>query len=109
MSLEYYLLCRKKYEQILHDLTDIIEIYDSINEFTKLEEKNLDKEECDFFCPAVFRNHFIGQKNCVKYNKRICENKIAELCKHEFEEDIIDITPERSEKITYCKICEYTK
>ena len=54
MSLEYYLLCRKKYEQILHDLTDIIEIYDSINEFTKLEEKNLDKEECDFFLSSSF-------------------------------------------------------
>ena len=37
------------------------------------------------------------------------ENKIIQICNHDFENDTIDITPERSKNITYCKICEYTK
>lgn len=41
--------------------------------------------------------------------KTICDVKIKKLCDHEFEEDMIDIIPDRSQKITYCKICEYTK
>ena len=39
----------------------------------------------------------------------ICDKKIQELCPHDFIDDMIDITPDRSEHITYCKICEYTK
>ena len=109
MSLEYYLFCRKNYDQILHDLTDIIERYESISVFTKLEEKNLDKNYYDIFCPVDYRNYFIEKRNRIRQNKNICENKILELCQHEFEEDVIDITPDRSQKITYCKICEYTK
>jgi len=29
-------------------------------------------------------------------------------CKHEYEEDWIDVDPERSKKITYCTICHCT-
>lgn len=29
-------------------------------------------------------------------------------CRHEYEEDWIDIDPEQSQKITYCKICNCT-
>ena len=38
------------------------------------------------------------------YNK-----KIMDLCNHEFIEDTIDITPDRSQNIRYCSICEYTE
>ena len=30
------------------------------------------------------------------------------ICRHDFVEDEIDITPEKSQRIEYCKICEYT-
>ena len=29
-------------------------------------------------------------------------------CKHVYEEDYVDTTPDRSQKITYCKICYCT-
>jgi hypothetical protein len=29
-------------------------------------------------------------------------------CKHEYEEDWIDVDPEQSQKITYCKVCNCT-
>jgi len=108
MSLEYYLFCRKKYDQILDDLTDMIERYESIIEFNKLKKTHIDKNYYDIFCP-VYRNYFIEKRNSIRQKKNICENKILELCNHDFEEDYIDIHPDRSQKITYCKICEYTK
>jgi len=39
----------------------------------------------------------------------IYKDKIYKLCNHEFIDDEIDITPERTQKITYCTICESTK
>ena len=45
----------------------------------------------------------------IKALKQICDEKIFELCEHEFIDDMIDITPDRSEKITYCGCCGYTK
>lgn len=35
--------------------------------------------------------------------------KITSLCKHEWIEDSIDIDPDRSKTIEYCKVCGVTK
>jgi hypothetical protein len=35
--------------------------------------------------------------------------KLDTLCEHEWIDDEIDITPDRSQKIIYCKICQTTK
>ena len=43
----------------------------------------------------------------------MCENlfdhKIKETCNHEFVEDEICLNENNLQKISYCKICEYTK
>ena len=53
-----------------------------------------------------------------EYEKKIIELEltlehltqfICHSCEHTFVEDVIDITPDRSQNITYCTICEYTK
>ena len=36
------------------------------------------------------------------------DNVLKSECKHDYVEDLIDITPDRSQKITYCKICSCT-
>lgn len=36
------------------------------------------------------------------------DNILKSECRHVYEEDYIDITPDRSQKITYCKICNCT-
>jgi hypothetical protein len=36
------------------------------------------------------------------------DKRLKELCKHEYEEDDVDISPETSKRITYCKICMCT-
>ena len=93
MSLEYYMFCKEKYEEIILNLENIIDLYDLIIDYTIGEDK-LD---------------FINSLNHTKQLKKVCENKIRNLCVHEYETDTIDITPERSESITFCKFCGLTK
>lgn len=39
----------------------------------------------------------------------LLNKKIIQCCPHDFIEDEIDISPEISQKITYCSICENNK
>jgi len=59
--------------------------------------------------------HIFFKHNCNNHDK-VLTKKLLEIinhmdtrvrseCKHEYEEDYIDINPDRSEKISYCKIC----
>jgi len=94
MSLEYYLFYRKHYESIINNLDDII------NSILDPSNNELDTSH---------KNFLIEKKQHVIKLKTECNNIIIELCNHEFEDDMIDITPDSSKNITYCKICGYTK
>ena len=108
MSLEYYLLSRKKYESITEHLKSVIEHFEDIFSYTA----ELDIDECedivDIYHPTCHIDHIRSKLNCVGHLKNLCERKIKELCVHEFVTDMIDINPERSQNITFCRICEYT-
>lgn len=105
MSLEYYLYCRKKYYEIVVNLDNILETYDTmyycIAEYEDLYYENIEKN--------IEKSFFIEKKEYIIRQINKCNDNINNLCNHEFEEDMIDITPDRSENIVYCKICEYTK
>lgn len=94
MSLEYYLFYRKHYESVMINLDDII-------------NSTLDPSSNEFDLSQA--NFLIERKQHVTKLKTECDTKILELCKHEFEDDLIDITPDSSKNITYCKVCGYTK
>jgi hypothetical protein len=49
-----------------------------------------------------------NKRNYLQSLKTNYEKKINEMCVHEFEDDLVDIDPDRSICIRYCKICEYT-
>jgi hypothetical protein len=87
MSFEYYLFYKKHYESIINNLDDILN--STLDEYHKI--------------------FLLERKQNVTELKTICDNKIRELCNHDFENDMIDITPDSSKNITYCKICGYTK
>lgn len=108
MSLEYYIFCKKKYEEIILYLENILDSYDLIIDYT-LSEENLDQNHFNIFQPDHNKNFFLNNLIHTKQLKKVCDNKIKKLCLHEYETDTIDITPERSENITYCKICGFTK
>ncbi len=84
MSLEYY-INHKKY------CTQQIELLD--------KKVNTLNDQIFFFHE---------KKQNLMLIKKECEKKMHELCEHEFETDLIDIDPDRSIMITYCKKCEYT-
>ena len=68
-----------------------------------------------FFClyskKKIHKKFFstIEQFTDFKQIKKLCDDKIVELCSHEFVDDSIDIDPDKSENITYCTICGFTK
>ena len=107
MRLEYYLCCRKEYEDIINYLNEIIKKYEIISDVTATE-CNLEGYY-EIFQPEHNKNFFIDKLNHISQLKKICDRKVIELCEHEFIKDVIDIDPERSQTIIYCKICEYTK
>jgi hypothetical protein len=107
MSLEYYLFCRKEYHSIISYLEEIVNRYELISDVTN-SEPELEPEYYEIFKPEYNKKFFIDKQKYVKQIKKICDRKILELCNHEYIDDYIDITPDRSKKITYCKICEHT-
>lgn len=104
MTLEYYLLCKREYENIINCLVEIINSYNKINQII---DKNIYMEpDVNLGTDVSF---FINKLNETKILKKECEKHIGELCDHKFVEDLIEIGPETSKYITYCEICETTK
>lgn len=87
MNVQYYINCKKACVQLLNELTEEIENSNSITD--------------DLF-------FFIKKHQFLTSLKGECEKKIHELCNHEFETDLVDIDPDSSVTVQYCKICEYT-
>ena len=50
-----------------------------------------------------------GLTQILSYYKNIVDEKINNICRHEWIDDDIDIDAERSQRITYCKHCEVSK
>lgn len=70
-----------------------------------------DLEKYYIFLLSILNENEPGLKSVVdKLNElgKTIEKVLKVECKHEYEEDWIDIDPERSEKITYCKVCNCT-
>jgi hypothetical protein len=102
MSLHYFLSCKNNYFRIIEKLERIIETLDDINYMTICE----------------FPNNFNQENNKVFFTEKIkhfqdliknCNNQLDQICCHNYADDTIDITPERSQNITYCTICEIVK
>ena len=102
MSLHYFLSCKRNYIKIIQKLEYIIETLDDINYATICEFSDIcyPKNNKDFFTDKI--KHF---QDLIDN----CNNELDHLCCHNFIDDVIDITPERSQSITYCAICETVK
>jgi hypothetical protein len=102
MSINYYLFCKKSYDKIIYDLENIISIFEELDEFAKEENDISLSNQTDN------KTFFYEKKEHIRILRALCNMKIFKTCNHEFIEDTIDIDPERSQNIRYCKICEYT-
>lgn len=74
---------------------------------------NIERNKLDF----LFELENCGEQHVPKFQNliaglnEILTNITAILCAdcvHDYEEDYIDITPDHSQKITYCKTCNCT-
>ena len=107
MSINYYLFCRDSYNRVINSLEDIINIFEEIDESIKEEKLQL-KSDAILLNQSHNKLFFSFKKQDIQVLKNICDKKILEICNHTFIEDTIDITPDRSQNIRYCSICEYT-
>ena len=116
MSLDYFLFYKEKYSLILSHIEEIIYMYDDIidgsydlyNSFFDEKEKPINLL-CEMEAILAEKEMYLKKRNQI--NEKIINYKeeIQKLCNHDFCEDIIDINPERTQKIVYCIKCEYTK
>ena len=122
MDINYFLFLKKKYESIIFLLNDIIKEYDEINELNEIyvydqnendQNQNQNEENQNFqnLQNELYTelNNYIFELNKNEVILLDINNKIKEICQHEFVEDYIDISPDESKLICYCKICQYSK
>lgn len=101
-NINYFLFLKKKYEQILYNLNEIDRLYEEI--ITSDETVNEDVEY-----EIISQKENQNKINHIKKSVEFINQQIIQLCNHNFVEDLIDISPENSQTITYCTICQYTK
>ena len=95
MDINYFIYLKKTYEDALKNIEYII------NE-NNTDTDNTDTDNTDNQFYKDRKKHFLELID-------ICNVHIYTLCDHEFVEDWIDIHPEKSQMIKYCKFCEFTK
>jgi len=106
MDINYFLFCRDKYDKIIGSLDNILENLDDIHFLT---DRYVPEEIINthvMFTKPINNNMFLQQKLYVQYLKSECLKHIYSLCEHEFIDDTIDIDPDTSNTIRYCKYCE---
>lgn len=113
MNLEYYLFCKKEYENIIFYLDEIINNLTNLNNenLNNISLKNSDliylKDNLDINNKII--KSFEEKKKQIKELKTQTQFYISNLCNHEFTNDYIDINPDKSIKIIYCPKCETLK
>jgi len=98
-----------KYNNILSYIDSIIDEFEETREFTEEYLRNKDKSFLRIFSPEVNKDFFVERKKHILHLKNLCNQYIQNLCNHEFETDTIDITPDKSHTISYCKFCQMSQ
>ena len=106
MDINYFLLLKNKYNNILENINSIIDDCDDISDYTNEYVSDSDKALYMIFNPDLTKNKFIENKKHIEQLKNMCIQYINSICCHEFIEDVIDITPDTSKTISYCRFCE---
>ena len=114
MSLNYFIELKNKYEHLIFSIDQTIDIYREMLNFAykqRLDNINSDpiilNRDISYLLKMIDINKE-NKMNIINLKKKANEF-INQLCVHEFIEDLIDIDPDRSKIINYCKICGYTK
>jgi hypothetical protein len=101
MDINYFLSSKNKLQKILSHLKEI-----------KLTYYEIQVERDDGINDEYIRDQINEYETKIVEIELTIEHLtrfIYEKCQHTFVEDVIDITPDKSQNIKYCTICEYTK
>ena len=115
MKINFLLKLRTKYNNILDNLDNIDNTYNEIyeilqnNSYNNTNQENQENEKKIQLINLYLRiqENLIKKENILNLLKEI-NNKIMNICEHEFENDYVDISLDKSQKIKYCKKCEYS-
>lgn len=110
MSIDYFLHSKHIYKQIEYNLKEIIELYEEFIELTKNQENvvKFDKElDVQYLIKA--KEEYNQKIKQIGFFKDFIKQKLMDCCEHHFVKDVIDISPEKSQQIEYCSICQFTK
>ena len=107
MSFHYFLYSIKKYDTINIHLNEIINAYEEMIEYIKIQTDNdetLNKKEeikvCNM-CKSMYKQQLEENMLHCKILTEMCQS----LCEHEYVTDLIDLTPDTSKTVEYCSIC----
>jgi hypothetical protein len=93
-------------ESIINSFDSILDMMNNILYIDNLPNNNIIYE---IVRQKELKNTYIIKKTEIEQEIYKCDNTIYKLCDHDFIEDYIDLTPDTSQKIEYCSVCELTK
>jgi len=107
IDIETYKKCKSKYEFIQTNLQEIIDMCLELENL--LTDSSADPEDVNFLNLGPFKDLIkLDHQQIRSKHEKICK-KIYNNCQHEFVKDLVDITPDKSQHISYCKFCEMTE
>jgi hypothetical protein len=117
MNEDYLLKIKPENDYIAAYLKEIKSVYKNMKEDTVYHLINTSLNVNEYY--LQYNKHIteidalLNQQNehlikLILLNKKI-NNKLLDICKHEWITDLIDIDPDRSKTIEYCKSCGKTK
>ena len=114
MNLDYLLKMKSENDYVNAYLKEINENHTKMKEETILylidTSLNVNENILQYNKHVTEINEFLNEqiehiKSLMLSNERI-RSKIITMCNHEWVQDSIDIDPDRSKTIEYCKICQ---
>ena len=98
--MNYNLFLKNKYQNILNNINEIIYTYN------ELKASNIQYELCEKIAEEI--KFYEDKYKELSDNILHINSVIIEECEHNYIDDVIDITPNLSQRITYCTLCEHT-
>ena len=117
MNQDYLLKIKPENDYIAAYLKEINLVYKNMKENTVYHlidtSLNVNEEFLQYNKHITEIDALLNQQNehiikLILLNKKI-NTKLIDICKHDWVTDLIDIDPDRSKTIEYCKICSFTK
>jgi hypothetical protein len=117
MSLDYLLNMKCENDYVCAYLKEIKNNYTKMKEdtlFNLIDTSITTNMEYNQYSKNISEINILLNQHSEHINHLVLLNenlhkKITSLCKHEWIEDSIDIDPDRSKTIDYCKVCGITK